>query len=92
MRLSCAGCVGISARDERGLQIIPLHVRDCETPLALHDLQRIDARDGKYPACLPELLHALGMDLDQKLDEKSNNLPVSSVVADTQDGDILRGI
>jgi len=47
--------------DEEGLEIIPLKYRICKSPLTLQDRQGIDALDGKYPACLSEILHALGV-------------------------------
>jgi formylglycine-generating enzyme required for sulfatase activity len=53
--------------EQMDLKIIPLKYKTCEPPLAFQDLQPIDALDGKYPACLPEILQTMGINSDSKL-------------------------
>ena len=64
--------------EQTGLKILPLHYKTCEMPLALQDLQPIDASDGEYPACLPEILQALEVPLNQKIDAKPK-VPILSI-------------
>ena len=52
--------------DEKKITTIPILYKDCETPLTLQNLQRIDARAGRYPACLPVILRALGVEAGQE--------------------------